>query len=274
MTARVPVRGGSHLRRGRGIRRASAGVSLTRLAALAVVLGMTLVLEYLTGASTFAVRTIEIEGAGVTDRGLVEAALLGAGPARANLFRFDTTAAAARLSALPSVRAAAVRAVLPDRLVATLEERSAVLEWIVGEARFLIDGEGILFAEAPSGGRGTLPLVRDLRAADGALGIGSRLAPVELRAARQLAALTPGSLGSAASRVTVALTDTDGFILTTEPPGWTAVFGLYGDVTRSPDIVPLQVQCLASLLADRGEESFGHVVLSPEGQLCGTFGPP
>jgi hypothetical protein len=36
----------------------------------------------------------------------------------------------------------------------------------------------------------------------------------------------------------------------------------------------LQVQCLASLLAAGPEERVGRVVLSPEGQACGTYAPP
>jgi hypothetical protein len=65
-----------------------------------------------------------------------------------------------------------------------------------------------------------------------------------------------------------------GFVVATDPAGWSATFGLYGEVTRNPEIVPLQVQCLASLLADQGEAKVGSVTLSPEGQLCGTFGQP
>ena len=41
-----------------------------------------------------------------------------------------------------------------------------------------------------------------------------------------------------------------------------------------PDLVPLQVQCLASLLASGPESRLGRVVLSPDGQACGTYAPP
>ena len=274
MSGRVPVRGGSHLRRGRPVRRASARVSLSRVAAVLVLLGASLALARANDASAFPIRAVDIEGARHTQPGLVEAALLaGGGPG--NVFHYDTSAAAAALERLPPVRTAHVRAVLPDRLVATLEERVPVVAWAVGEGTFLVDGEGLLFARVPAGGEPNVPSLSDLRAAGAGLAVGSRVSAVELRVSRQLLALSPTVLGSAAAGLVVVLGSQDGF--TVSPTGsstWVAVFGLYGEVTRGAEIVPLQVQCLASLLAEQGEGSVGRVVLSPEGQSCGTFGAP
>ena len=87
--------------------------------------------------------------------------------------------------------------------------------------------------------------------------------------ARDKGGVLPG-----AAALAVAVTDADGFEMATRPASWSAVFGPYGDVTRSPDIVPLQVQCLASLLAAGPESRLGRVVLSPDGQACGTYAPP
>jgi len=282
VSGHVPVRGGSHLRRGRNVRRASARVSLTRVAAVIVLLGASLALARVNDASAFAIRAIEIEGAELTNRDRVKAALLE-GSGQGNLFRYDTAAAGERLARLPTVRTADVRAVLPDRLVATIDERVPVVAWAVGDgrslvdgdSRFLVDGDGLLFAHVGPGDEPTVPSLSDLRPASAGLAIGSHVAPVGLRVARELAALTPAMLGSSAAGLVVRVTAADGFtVAPTGPPTWVAVFGLYGEVTRGPDMVPLQVQCLASLLADQGEENVGRIVLSPEGQSCGTFAAP
>lgn len=272
MTARVPVRGGSHLRRGRGVRRASARASFTRWAATLVLLLVGTTVYLLMSGPVFSVGGIDVRGDRYADRAAVTEALL-AGGGSLNLFRYDTFAAAARLEKLPAVRRADVHAVLPDRLVADLDERAPVLIWVVGAQPFLVDAEGILFAVADGEGA-TLPLVTDLRQADAGLALGNRLDPVDLRVARQLTAVTPRLLGSAAAALTVQVTDAEGYVLSTAPPRWTAVFGVYGSVVRSAELVPVQVQCLGSLLASRGEAKVRHVVLSPEGQLCGTFTPP
>jgi cell division septal protein FtsQ len=274
VSGRVPVRGGSHLRRTPSVRRASARVSLTRVGAVAVLFATSVLLSQLTGASAFAVHRVDIQGAALTDRGEVAAALLE--DAAPNLFRYDTAVAAARLVRFPAIRTATVRAVLPDRVVATVEEREAVLVWRVGDVRFLVDNSGLLFARedqvTSSLGGVDLPVVNDRRAGSVGLAVTSLIAPVDLRVARELGALTPAMLGSGAVGLTVSLDDQLGFVVATDPAGWSATFGLYGEVTRNPEIVPLQVQCLASLLADQGEAAVGSVTLSPEGQLCGTFG--
>jgi hypothetical protein len=270
----VPVRGGSHLRRGQNVRRASARFSLTRVGAVAVLLAVSLALFALTGPSAFAARSVEVDGVRLTGQGDVSEALAEGG--LGNLFRYDTAAAALRVGRLPAVLHAEVSAVLPDRVVARVEERTAVLRWTVGDATFLADDQGLLFASdedgaGPIAGGDTVATVADRRAASVGLAIGSRLNAVDVRVARQLGALTPAMVRSTAPALAVVVDDQQGFTLTA---GWVAVFGVYGEVTRSPDLVPLQVQCLASLLADRGEAAVSHVVLSPEGQLCGTYGAP
>jgi hypothetical protein len=276
MSGRVSVRGGSHLRRTPSVRRASRRVSVTRVAAVVVLLATSVVLSQVLGASAFAVRGVDVQGARLTDPGEVAAALLEGAPP--NLFRYDTALAVARLVRFPAIRTAAVRAVLPDRVIAIIDERVAVLVWRVGDERFLVDGDGLLFAreEQATGpaGHEDLPIVTDRRADSAGLAITSRIAPVDLRVARDLGALTPAMLGSGAAALAVSLDDQLGFVLATDPAAWSATFGLYGEVTRNPEIVPLQVQCLASLLADQGEAAVGSVTLSPEGQLCGTFGQP
>jgi len=223
-------------------------------------------------SDAFRVQRVRVEGADLTDRASVETTLLaGAG----NVFRYDSAAAAARIATLPTVRRVSVHVALPDLVVASVEERGPVLVWRVGDEQggFLVDADGLVFAHvvAPPAG---LSVVDDRRAASSSLAIGGELAAIDLRAARTLVSITPVMLGTGAAALAVAVTDADGFEMATRPASWTAVFGPYGDVTRSPDIVALQVQCLASLLAAGPESRLGRVVLSPEGQTCGTYAPP
>jgi hypothetical protein len=136
-----------------------------------------------------------------------------------------------------------------------------------------VDVEGLLFA--PAGGRASGPsVVVDRRASAAALALGGRLGAVDLAVARQLAAVTPGTVGSAATSLTVSVTDEEGFVLTPASGDWRAVFGLYGASVRGPDIVPLQVQCLTALLGELGEDAVGRVILSARDQSCGTFDEP
>jgi cell division protein FtsQ len=235
---------------------------------VAVVLGAWRVVD----ADAFPVQRVSVEGAVLTDRGAVETALLsGAG----SVFRYDSAAAAARVAALPTVLHASVHVGLPDLVTASVTERTAVLLWSrEGDAGGdLVDADGLVFAHVATPPAG-LPRVEDRRTGAAAVSIGDHVPAVDLRVARTLASITPTMLGTAAPALGVAITDADGFEIVTRPASWTAVFGPYGEVTRSPDIVPLQVQCLASLLAAGPEERIGRVVLSPEGQACGTYSPP
>jgi cell division septal protein FtsQ len=226
----------------------------------------------LVDTDAFPVGRVDVQGAVFTDRAAVET-ILRAGAD--NVFRYDAAAAAAQVAALPTVRHASVRVALPDLVVATVEERVPVVLWTVGDDKggFLADADGLLFAHVTSRPTG-LPRVDDRRAASGAIGVGDRLGAIDLRAARALLSVTPSMLGTGAAALAIAISDADGFEVTTQPASWTAVFGPYGEVTRSPDLVPVQVQCLASLLAAGPESRIGRVVLSPDGQACGTYAPP
>jgi cell division protein FtsQ len=273
MTARVRVRGGSHLRRGRAVRRASARISFVRVGAVAVLLAVSGATWRVVDVEAFPLRQVAIDGAVLTDRAAVEQALIGS--AAGGAFGYDSRAAAARVAALPTVLHAAVHVALPDTVVASIDERVPVLTWSVGKdtGGFLADSGGLLFTHADTPPP-TLVHIADRRSATAGMAVGDTLAPVDLRAALALASVTPAMLGTGATRLSIAITDAEGFVMTTDPPGWTAVFGPYGEVTRGTDIVSLQVQCLASLLAASPETGVGRVVLSPEGQTCGTFAPP
>ncbi len=189
-----------------------------------------------------------------------------------NLFRLRTAPIEARLRALPGVADAQVTVSLPDTLVVEIQEREAILDWAVGDARFLVDRTGVLFALAPSDGVAAagLPAIYDSRAVSAGLAVGSSLDPVDLDAATRLGSLVPSDLESSADSLVVTVTDANGFVVGTVPRSWIAVFGLYTPSLRTPAIVPGQVRLLRSLLAGR-EAAIERVILADEDS--GTFIP-
>jgi len=160
---------------------------------------------------------------------------------------------------------------LPDTLVVEIQEREAILDWAVGDVRFLVDRTGVLFALAPADGTAAgLPAITDSRAASARLAVGSTLDPVDMDAATRLGSLVPIDLESSATSLVVAVTDANGFVVGTVPRSWIAVFGLYTPNLRTPAIIPGQVRLLRSLLAGR-EETIERVILADEDS--GTFIP-
>jgi hypothetical protein len=192
-------------------------------------------------------------------------------PFGVNLFRLRTAPIEARLRALPGVADAHVSVSLPDTLVVEIQEREAILDWAVGDVRFLVDRTGVLFALAPADGTAAgLPAITDSRATSARLAVGSRLDPVDMDAATRLGSLVPIDLESSATSLVIAVTDANGFVVGTIPRSWIAVFGLYTPSLRTPAIIPGQVRLLRSLLAGR-EETIERVILADEDS--GTFIP-
>jgi len=193
-------------------------------------------------------------------------------------------------ASLPS--AASVSAALPGTLHVQLTERRPILAWAVGERRFLVDVDGRLIAElakeedlprlapdgsvAPTSSAGKaepgdpLPLLVDRRVGGSALGVGDRLQPVLLDAARRIGSIKPSDVGSAATGLAVSIDDEDGFLVRPAKGGWAAVFGFYTPTLRSPAIVPGQVRLLRSLMVGR-EGEVARVVLASE--TDGTYVP-
>jgi hypothetical protein len=228
-------------------------------------------LTFVTGPTAFAIARTDLPPLTWTDPAAVTAAL--ALDEATNVFRLDTAPLEAALRALPAVAAAEVRVALPDAaVVVTIDERQPVLAWQVGDARFIADREGTIFAILDE--KAPLPAgvaVVDDRRTGGVepLAIGARLDAVELDVATRLGSLVPGNVGSNATRLRVAITDLDGFVVST-PNGWTAVFGLYSPATRSTDIIPGQVRLLRSLLAGR-EATLSRIILASA--TDGTYVP-
>lgn len=246
-------------------------VTATRAAALLGMLATGFLLTFVTGPSAFGLARTEMPALTWTDASLVTAAL--ALEDGTNVFRLGTAPLEAAIRALPAVASANVRVALPEAaVVVTIEERVPVLAWQVGDTRFIADREGTIFATL--GDKAPLPagvaVVDDRRTGGVApLTIGGRLDAVELDVATRLGSLAPPDVGSNATRLRVAITDLDGFIVTT-PGGWTAVFGLYSPATRSTEMIPGQVRLLRSLLAGR-EGTLSRIILASA--TDGTYVP-
>jgi hypothetical protein len=175
-----------------------------------------------------------------------------------------TDGLAARLEELPAVAAAHVEVGLPGTLAVQVTERQPILAWRVGDVTFLVDRDGMLFALAGQGTADTsrLPTILDARAGSKAiLAIGARLDPTDLDAATRLASLKPDDVGSRSNGLAIRITDADGFVVTTSPASWSAVFGPYSPVLRSPELIPAQVRLLRSVLFGK-ETQIARIVLA------------
>lgn len=222
-------------------------------------------------SSAFAYREIRVEGVRYTDAGEVSARLALA--TNTNLFGLSTDALEARLRELTSVAGADVVAELPETLAVTIRERVPLLVWTVGDRRYLVDRDGVLFADAdrvPADDTTALPAMADQRAASSSLGVGVRLDAVDLDAATRLGSIRPPDVGSAAASLSVGVTDENGFVLRTPAGGWVAVFGFYTSSLRTPALIPGQVRLLRSLLTGR-EAQVERVILASD--TSGTFIP-
>lgn len=252
------------------VARASAGLSVTRVLAAGAVLAAAASLYGATSSRAFLLSRIDVSGTVLASRTDVVAVIERTAGERPNLFRVRTAELEGQIARLAPVLAAEVRVVLPDRLVVAVTERRPILVWATAGRRSLADAEGVIVGELGVP-RSELAFVEDRREGSPPA-VGGRLDPIDLAVARQLAALTPSSLGSRASRLRLAVDDRDGWTLTAEPEGWRAVFGVYAARIRSPDVVPLQVQCLGALLASE-EPRLATIYLAPARDRCGTFRP-
>ena len=267
MSLRPPTRRQTPLGPGRRtprVRRASsarltpirAGAALVMLASLGALYGVS-------SSSAFEYARVRLTSTPVwTDPAAVEAAIAGA--RGQNLFRISTDPLEAELERLPTVASARIGVEFPDTLAVTLDERTPILIWKVGDLQFLVDDDGKLFAElpdVPGAATAGLPVVDDRRSASAGLIAGSTLDPVDLDAATRLASLVPSDVGSQARALSLVLTDENGFLVRSEPSGWTAVFGIYTPSIRTTDLIPEQVRLLRSLLVGR-EDAVERVILA------------
>lgn len=225
----------------------------------------------LTQSSAFDVRRTQVTGATWTSEEAILTAL--AVPSGQNVFTVSSADLAGRLAAIPAIRSSSVTVTLPDQIRVAVTEREALVVWRAGGQAYLVDTTGLLFAalgpDAPAEAE-RLPVVVDARAASASLAVGATLDPVTLDAALRLGSLAPADLESSATDFAIRVDDTDGFVLTAEPGGWTAVFGFYTPTLRTTDLIPGQVRLLRSLIHGR-EAKVGRVILADD--RGGTYLP-
>ncbi len=253
-------------------------VSPARIGGLVLILGSAAAIGWLVTSHQFALAAdgVEISGVQYTDITAVTDALDLPATGAPNVFGLHTEPMRRALLALPAVAAADVHVALPDRLVVDITERTAVLRIYNHDGfAYLIDGEGMVLdardmrLDIPSG----LPVIEDQRVHLGIpYQVGQLIDPSESAAMLQIRALTPALVGSSAAALAVSLNDIDGFVVSSAPDGWRAVFGFYTPTLRPPTEIAQQVQCLRSLLAT-GEAQFQTIYLAPSDDRCGTYLP-
>ena len=276
MTLRAPRRyrtaAGTPRRQPR-VRRASAGLSPTRAAAILTMMIVAGAIYGLAATSAFGFERLEVNGTGLTTEEAIRASV-GLEPGT-NLVGLATEPIEARIQLLPSVREAKVAVGLPDVLRVDVTERRPIVIWTVGDRRFAVDAGGLLFADVtadPTGFTKGMPSVSDERAEATSLAVASTLDPVVLDAATRLGSLTPGQVGSHAAAFRVHVTDDRGFTISSGSGSWVAVFGFYGLSQRTPALIPGQVQLLGALLAGR-EDQVATVILADETEGSFTAKP-
>ena len=114
-----------------------------------------------------------------------------------------------------------------------------------------------------------LPVLVDKRASAVDLRVGATLDPIDLDAATRLGSITPAELGSTANGLSITVDDTNGYVMRSDPDGWTATFGFYTPSLRRPDLVPGQVRSLRSVMAQVGEANLATIILA--GDRNGTY---
>lgn len=268
---RPGARPAGHARRTKPVRRASAGLTPTRAAALLALLGLAGATYGLSASDAFAARRIDVAGATWTGEAAVRDAVAGA--AGSNLFALRTGPLEDAVAGLPAVRSAEVSVALPDALRVSLVERVPLVVWRVGDRRLLADADGTLFAElgaSPPPEAAALPVIHDRRAVSATLGVGDVLERVDVDAATRLGSLVPSDVGSSAEGLRIHVDDTNGYVVAAVPKAWTAIFGFYTPLLRTPELVPGQVRLLRSLLIGR-EHLVARVVLADDRN--GTYVP-
>ncbi|MEQ1770484.1 MAG: cell division protein FtsQ/DivIB [Devosia sp.] len=114
----------------------------------------------------FGISKINITGQSLTGEAEILKAL-GLTPAASTL-NFDADAALDRIEALPSVKSVTIRKIYPGELQVLVVEKEPVARWRIGDATYLVDGNGS--AVAPDDGTfRELPLVVGEGAADDAM---------------------------------------------------------------------------------------------------------
>jgi hypothetical protein len=240
----------------------------------------TLALWWSLSDGAFRVRAADvvIEGTRLASREAILDRLTGIDRAP-NVLRLRGDELLGSLLEMPEVRDASLRVSLPADVRVVVEEREPLFAWTDGRDTWLIDRDGILVARPEAAGIATkrstgagsaLPTVDDDRLSTEPLAVGQRLDPIDLAVMTQLLALDPERVGSASPELELRVDERLGYVLQSPELGWRARFGHYTPTIFPPERIPLQVQCLATLLEER-EERLQGVWLVPTDEACGTF---
>jgi hypothetical protein len=99
---------------------------------------------------SFAGRVLELHGTRFTSESIIRKIVGMDGTP--NLFRLETDKAAAELVRLPAVKSASVQVRLPSTVIVDIVERQPKLVWVIGDAHFVVDEEGLLFGQVDAAG--------------------------------------------------------------------------------------------------------------------------
>ena len=162
---RPGARPGGGVRRTPTVRRRSAGLTPVRAGALLALLVALAGMYGATRSDAFTLRRTAITGVTWTTEDAVRSAL--AIPDGQNLFTLGTSELERRLKTIPAIRGASISVVLPDELRVAVAERVPLLAWKAGGQRYLVDQDGLLFAQVDdttAAQAAELPEVDDQRA--------------------------------------------------------------------------------------------------------------
>jgi len=219
------------------------------------------------------------------------------------LLHVDTASLSAALLALPSVADARIVAVLPDRVVATIEEEPATFVWetsavrLVGTADGTLIGQLALAAQLPED-LASLPLIVDRRHDSRNIIVGDRIDPELLAGGLRLAALDRGDLelpaepdpsaaptasssagatptAEAAPPLRLELDVEYGFVLVAAQPEWRVAFGFYSpqlveDPRELAARIDAQVAALRTLFETRPPAEVSWVDVRNPGRVYWT----
>lgn len=129
--------------------RSTRGASFARVLGATGMIVLTVLLLWLLTDESFRVTEADVrfEGLRYADEASVRAHLAGL-ERSPNVFRVRASEIVADLQELPEVEAASATVTVPAGVAVLVEEREPVFAWSDGEAVWLVDGEGMLFAPA------------------------------------------------------------------------------------------------------------------------------
>lgn len=139
MPSRRPV---SHVRRV-PVRRSSPPLRSVQILAAILMAASLIGGVAVSMAPAFAAKTLEIHGAVFTSQAIIRSIVGMDGTP--NVFRLETDRAASKLVRLPAVMSATIQVQLPSTVVVDIVEREPRLVWVVGDTRYVVDQDGLMF---------------------------------------------------------------------------------------------------------------------------------